>query len=54
MRIILNQSFMSMEKDNLKNLQAILVLKKTKNTKTLSWGSEFPSVTRRQRGFDTV
>ena len=28
--------------------------KKNKNTKTLSWGSEFPCVTRRQRGCDTV
>ena len=43
-----------MEKDILKKLQAILVQKKPQNTKTLSWGSEFPSVTRRQRGCDTV
>ena len=54
MKIILNQSFMSMEKDSLKNLQAILVQKKKTNTKTLSWGSEFPSVTGPQRGCDTV
>ena len=55
MKTILNQSFMSMENDSLKNLQAILVQKKTKkNTKTLSWGSEFPSVTGRQRECDTV
>ena len=55
MKIILKQSFMSMEKDSLKNLQAILVQKKqNKNTKTLSWGSQSPSVTGRQRGCDTV
>ena len=28
--------------------------KKNKNTKTLSWGSEFPSVTGCKRGYDTV
>ena len=28
--------------------------KRNKNTKTLSWGSKFPSVTGRQRGCDTV
>ena len=44
---------MSMEKHSLKNLQA-WSKKKKKNTKTLSWGSEFPSVTGCQRGCDTV
>ena len=43
-----------MEKDSLKKIRAILVQKKNKNTKTLSWVSEFSAVTGRQRGCDTV